>query len=345
MQWLPQCELDDPVIEERHPRFQAAGHGGAVHLDEDVVGQVGLHVPPHHALRQCRAGQVFERWNAGGGAQRRPLHPLRHRAEVSVLARTCADELRQAGHLLAQRRWQPRSASRTGEARDGIDQAGRCRPHGRCHCLPQPLRPALQVRLHELSEQVAVVAAEQFIAGVARQRDGDVPARELAQQHGGHLRRVGEGFVVDAGQARHHAEHIGGRDQQLGVFGPQLRGGLARRGELVVAGIAESHREGAHTLRRGLLHQRDDQRGVDAAGQERTQGHVRQHLLPDAALQQSFEFREARCIVALVRSAGLRIGQRPRQRPVRLGNREIVRRTQHEEARRRQLADAGIGAV
>ena len=43
-------ELDDAMIEHRHSRLEADAHGGAVDLDQDVVGQVGRSVREHHRL-------------------------------------------------------------------------------------------------------------------------------------------------------------------------------------------------------------------------------------------------------------------------------------------------------
>ena len=40
------------MVEERHPNFQADGHAGAVHLGQDVVGQIANGVQDLHALHR-----------------------------------------------------------------------------------------------------------------------------------------------------------------------------------------------------------------------------------------------------------------------------------------------------
>ena len=57
---------------------------------------------------------------------------------------------------------------------------------------------------------------------------------------------------------------------------PELRDGSRVPG-LVVVGFAETYRKGAHTTGRALLHERYDQRGVDAPGQESPERNIRHH--------------------------------------------------------------------
>ena len=48
----PPGKFDDPVVEERHPAFEADRHARAVDLGEDVVGQIGERVEIHHRLAE-----------------------------------------------------------------------------------------------------------------------------------------------------------------------------------------------------------------------------------------------------------------------------------------------------
>ena len=61
---------------------------------------------------------------------------------------------------------------------------------------------AIDARQHPRAVDVAVVAAEQLVAAVAAERDGDVPARQLRDEQGRQLRRIGERLVEDLGEPR-----------------------------------------------------------------------------------------------------------------------------------------------
>ena len=91
------------------------------------------------------------------------------------------------------------------------------------------------------------------------------------------------GQLRDDGHAR-LARHV-----ELGVIGAEVAGdGLGVR-RLVVARLVEADGEGR--TGRGLmrLHQRDDGRGIDAAGEERAERHVGDHLRLHGVAQQRFE--------------------------------------------------------
>ncbi len=55
--------------------------------------------------------------------------------------------------------------------------------------------------------------------------------------------------------------------------------------------ILEADREGAHLRGALFLHQRDDQRRIDAAGQERSERHVRNLALAHRGREQRFQRR------------------------------------------------------
>ena len=58
---------------------------------------------------------------------------------------------------------------------------------------------------------------------------------------------------------------------------------------LVKSLFRKADREGLHRPRRLLLHQRDDGRRIDSSGEERAEGNVGDHLLPNRAGQQLLE--------------------------------------------------------
>ena len=142
--------------------------------------------------------------------------------------------------------------------------------------------PQARVRL------VARVATEQLVATVARERDRHVATRELAHERGRDLRRVGERLVVHLRQARDHRARLAGGDVQLGVVGPEVTGDGAGAARLVVAGLVEADRERADGPRALGLHERDDERRVDPAGQERADRDVGDHPQADALAQRGF---------------------------------------------------------
>ena len=86
--------------------------------------------------------------------------------------------------------------------------------------VPSGILPSAR---HRSAAGNTVVAAEQLVAAVARQRDRDVLARQLRDEKGRDLRGVGERLVIHLGQARDHVERMLGRDVKLGVVGAEMR--------------------------------------------------------------------------------------------------------------------------
>ena len=66
---------------------------------------------------------------------------------------------------------------------------------------------------------MAVVTTKEFVAAVARKRNGHARARTVAQQQCGDLRRIGEGLVVDFDQSRQYIECFATSHNALGVIG------------------------------------------------------------------------------------------------------------------------------
>ena len=168
-----------------------------------------------------------------------------------------------------------------------------------------------------------VVAAEQLVTRIARQRDGDVPARQLRHKMGRDLRGIGERLVVNPRQLRHHL-HRGPRiNIELGMIGAEMLRDFARVLGLVVTALGKADAEGANGLARLRLHQRHDGRGVDAAGQEGAERHIRQALPLHRRRQQLLQPRDRLAFAAdpitlggddgiTQRPIGLRGGRRPR---------------------------------
>ena len=82
------------------------------------------------------------------------------------------------------------SAKRSQAAARHARRASARRPH------PQRPRQVLEPRPQPRRREIAVVAAEQLVAAVARQRDRHLLARDRADQIGRDLRGIGERLVV-----------------------------------------------------------------------------------------------------------------------------------------------------
>ena len=76
-----------------------------------------------------------------------------------------------------------------------------------------------------------------------------------------------------------------GLDHERLVLGPEVPRGQLGVAGLVVRRVGEADREGLDRPARRLLHQADDDRRVDAAGEERPERDVGDHLLADGVGQ------------------------------------------------------------
>src|SRR5208282_1217755 len=80
-------------------------------------------------------------------------------------------------------------------------------------------------------ENVAVVAAEHFISGIARKRHRHRPSCDRANDAGRNLRTVGEGLVVHCRQIRNHGSRLTWGDANLAMVGAKMtRNGFRMRG-------------------------------------------------------------------------------------------------------------------
>jgi hypothetical protein len=199
--------------------------------------------------------------------------------------------------------------------------------------------------------QVALVAAEQLVATIAGERDGDLRAGQAADQQRRQLGLVGERLVVDVGELGDERERIVGREPQLGVVGAQVRGDAAGVDRLVVVGLGRADRERAGPRVRRSAQHRDDHRGVDAAGEERAQRHVGDRLAGDGGGQRTLDEVD-RLLVADVEGVGDPGAGDVEQRPPGDRRAQRVGRVDLEQVAGRQLVDtaadgasAGHGAV
>ena len=171
--------------------------------------------------RDGRIPQRAARLAAGRRDLFRPL-PLAHQPAVDRIRLGIVEQRRDLVQLVAGQRRPPRrrnEARTTGSrspaparARPSVEAArsGRGTQADRAR---QPLRP-----------EIAVVAGEQLVAAVARQRDGDVLARQFGDEIGRDLRGIGERLVEPVRQLRNDVERVPRLDIEFGVVGAEMGG-------------------------------------------------------------------------------------------------------------------------
>ena len=238
-------QLDEPVIEQRAADLEAVRHAHAIHLHERIVRHVDLEVGVLRALHGAgRRAVAIRRGDllvdrAVGRIARRRLAEQRARvlrfqeAQVGVVgAGRIAAEIFE--HVAEPQRARQRRATR-GQRAPSHDAAR------------VPAAPGMNCRAFasmRVRRVAPLVAAERFVAAVARQRHRDVLARHLADVVGRNRRRIGERFVERArrsGRARRRA--VGSTVVGV-VAGREVRRRQAGGFELVVRGVIESDRRG-----------------------------------------------------------------------------------------------------
>ncbi len=147
---------------------------------------------------------------------------------------------------------------RPGQPADRVGQGGTA--------SPDPVEPG-----------VAVVAREQLVPAVAGQGHGDLGAGQPADQVHGDLRDVTERLVPDVRELGDDVAGVAVADLEGGVIGPEVGGDGGGLGRLVEGSVLEPHREGPHRSGAVPLHQRHHHAGVDASGEEGTDGNVSHH--------------------------------------------------------------------
>ena len=162
------AELEHLVVEERRAELERVRHRGDVGLEQQVAGEVGADVEP-----------LEPRDALAGGAEELPgRRRLAHERRLPELgAQLGREDLHQ-----------PPVAGRRGQRGDLEEAAGAVRARAR---LPSP-GPAQRPRrepgpghrdpARDPDRRVPLVPGERLVAAVARERHGDVPARELARR-------------------------------------------------------------------------------------------------------------------------------------------------------------------
>ena len=95
-----------------------------------------------------------------------------------------------------------------------------------------------------------VVAGEQLVPAVARQRHGDVPARHPTDQVGGDLGDIGERLVPDVRELGDDLDRLGVADIDGRVVRPEVRRRPQPPRRLVEGAVGETDGEGANRTRR-----------------------------------------------------------------------------------------------
>ena len=192
--------------------FEAGRHGGPVDLGEDVVGQVRHGVEVHHELDGVVEGRPRApacRTAVGGSLRTEDQPPPDRRSARPGSRRSRAGRAAGStrGHLLHLGAGHAHAPPTAGSDPPAAAKAP-VPPRRRAPPRAVPPRRAAAGRgtgrtrrQNRSRPSVAVVAAEELVASVARQRHGDVRARQAGEHRGGDLRRVGEGLVVDLRQA------------------------------------------------------------------------------------------------------------------------------------------------
>ena len=158
---------------------------------------------------------------------------------------------------------------------------------------------------------IRVVAAEQLVPALARERDLHVLGRELRDEVGRERGRVGERLVERLGERPQQQLRLRPHEQ-LVVLRPVALGDQPRVGALVEAALGEADRERVHRLRRLLRRERGERRRVDAAGEEDADRHVREEMRPHRVAQPRAQLLDQLGLVAVAqlvrrRRAGPRV--------------------------------------
>jgi hypothetical protein len=136
---------------------------------------------------------------------------------------------------------------------------------------------------------VPLVAAEELVAALARERDAHRAARGPRHRERGDRARVREGLVEARDRVLGQRRQLGVRHHDLVVLAAERLGNGARVRALVVARILEAGGEGAHAVDTRMPHRGHDRGAVDAAGEERPERHVAPEPAADRRVEQPVE--------------------------------------------------------
>jgi hypothetical protein len=275
------------------------GHAHPVRLEQEVVDEVGAEVEVLQPGEQRRApglrpAQAMDGPRIGDGApeQRAPL-----RRPEDLLEGEMGLERRQMRR--------PSEALELVVERDAAVPGGQ--PLGeRRQCAGGAAEPG-----GEEPGGVGLVAAEQLVPALPGEHDLHVLGGEPGDEVGRQRRGVAERLVRrrrDLGEQPRRVRP----DDELVVVRAVAAGDKARPIELVERALLEADREGLHRIPALLRRERRQRRGVDPAGQQDADGHVRDEMGAHAVAQAVAQLRgEHR------RRLGARDGRGPRAAPAR----------------------------
>ena len=263
-----QGELGHDLVAERHPGLERMSHAGAVRLHQQVIDQVDAEV---HVL------QASELLGVLGLGVARPIDVERIAAAAALRAeqlgaRIVGEDLLPG--VVALERRQP------GPADEALCLVVEARLRRRARQAADQRRDRRRERGHPRCDEigdVGVVAAEELVGPLPRERHLDRFGRELRDQVGGQSRRVGERLVERLHQLRQELDRVGPQHQLVVVRAVPLCD-LPRVAELIEGALLEADREGADPLGALLGGQRRQRRGVDASGEQDPDRHVRDQM-------------------------------------------------------------------
>jgi hypothetical protein len=180
------------------------------------------------------------------------------------------------------------------------------------------------------------IAGPQLVAAVARQRNRHALARRRGDVVGRNRRRIAERLVEVPRQPRQQLVNLR-LDHRRVEPAPEVRRDPLRLVDLVERLVRESDRGREHRRIARLRHVGDDRRRIDAAREERAQGHLADEAHPDRFGQERIQFLDVpRFIVRVAVTGEFQIPVLRHPHRVAIGD---------EHVPRRQLLDVPVDRV
>jgi len=150
-------------------------------------------------------------------------------------------------------------------------------------------------------------------------------AGELGHQKSRDLRRIREWLVVNVRQTLDQVMCGLRLDEKLCVMGAEVLGDAPGMFCFVELLLAKANRECLNRIRRLRLHQRDDGRGIDAAGQERAKRHIGDHAQLHSTAQERVKTLHGFTLVVM-HGRGDAVARDRIRRRLRPADRQVVER-------------------
>src|SRR5450631_804924 len=135
-------------------------------------------------------------------------------------------------------------------------------PHDCPHCGRYPLHSTPVIE----GLGIMLVAAEQLIATISGQRDRYRLPGELADQVGGNLRRIRKRLVINVCELWNNRQRVSSGYHEFRVLGAKMGRDATSERRLIIFLLCEADRESADGSSTCMLHERNDQRGIDPTG-------------------------------------------------------------------------------